>query len=113
GAMIPIWIIVFNKVVDLKIYLIINIISTLSMGVFDSYISWAIFRFVAGVSSGTVLLLASNVALEEVRMVRSGCISGLLYSGVGLVIFTISIFIFYLLQLIHGNRLGFCSVFFH
>ena len=41
GAMIPIWIIVFNKVVDLKIYLIINIISTLFMG-FDNYISWAI-----------------------------------------------------------------------
>ena len=53
GAMIPIWIIVFNKVVDLKIYLMINIISTLFMGIFDSYILWAIFRFVSGVSSGT------------------------------------------------------------
>src|SRR5699024_9703743 len=46
GAIIPIWIIVFNKVVDLKIYLMINIISTLFMGIFDSYILWAIFRFV-------------------------------------------------------------------
>ena len=42
GAIIPIWIIVFNKVVDLKIYLMINIISTLFMGIFDSYILWAI-----------------------------------------------------------------------
>ena len=59
---IPIWIIVFNKVVDLKIYLMINIISTLFMGIFDSYILWAIFRFVSGVSSGTVFVLASNKA---------------------------------------------------
>src|SRR5699024_4567808 len=113
GAIIPIWIIVFNKVVDLKIYLMINIISTLFMGIFDSYILWAIFRFVSGVSSGTVFVLASNVALEALKMVRKERISGLLYSGVGLGIFSSSIFIFYLLQLIHGNRLGFCSVFFH
>ncbi|RNM26403.1 YbfB/YjiJ family MFS transporter [Staphylococcus cohnii] len=94
GAMIPIWIIVFNKVVDLKIYLMINIISTLFMGIFDSYILWAIFRFVSGVSSGTVFVLASNVALEALKMVRKELISGLLYSGVGLGIFSSSIFIF-------------------
>ena len=94
GAIIPIWIIVFNKVVDLKIYLMINIISTLFMGIFDSYILWAIFRFVSGVSSGTVFVLASNVALEALKMVRKERISGLLYSGVGLGIFTSSIFIF-------------------
>ncbi|UXS59784.1 YbfB/YjiJ family MFS transporter [Staphylococcus ureilyticus] len=94
GAIIPIWIIVFNKVVDLKIYLMINIISTLFMGIFDSYILWAIFRFVSGVSSGTVFVLASNVALEALKMVRKERISGLLYSGVGLGIFSSSIFIF-------------------
>ncbi|MDT3983004.1 YbfB/YjiJ family MFS transporter, partial [Staphylococcus ureilyticus] len=47
-----------------------------------------------GVSSGTVFVLASNVALEALKMVRKERISGLLYSGVGLGIFSSSIFIF-------------------
>src|SRR5699024_12262403 len=66
----------------------------LFMGIFDSYILWAIFRFVSGVSSGTVFVLASNVALEALKMVRKERISGLIYSGVGLGIFSSSIFIF-------------------
>lgn len=94
GAIIPIWIVVFSKVTDLKVYLLINIVSTILMGLFDNFTLWIIFRLIAGITSGTVFVLASNVALEALRAVNKGRISGMLYSGVGLGIFTSSIFIF-------------------
>lgn len=37
GAIIPIWIVVFSKVTDLKVYLLINIVSTILMGLFDNF----------------------------------------------------------------------------
>ncbi|MDG0819554.1 YbfB/YjiJ family MFS transporter [Staphylococcus equorum] len=94
GAIIPIWIVVFSKVTDLKVYLLINIVSTILMGLFDDFTLWIIFRLIAGITSGTVFVLASNVALEALRAANKGRISGMLYSGVGLGIFTSSIFIF-------------------
>ncbi|MCE5047069.1 YbfB/YjiJ family MFS transporter [Staphylococcus equorum] len=94
GAIIPIWIVVFSKVIDLKVYLLINIVSTILMGLFDNFTLWIIFRLIAGITSGTVFVLASNVALEALRAANKGRISGMLYSGVGLGIFTSSIFIF-------------------
>ncbi|QHD16289.1 YbfB/YjiJ family MFS transporter [Staphylococcus equorum] len=94
GAIIPIWIVVFSKVTDLKVYLLINIVSTILMGLFDNFTLWIIFRLIAGITSGTVFVLASNVALEALRAANKGRISGMLYSGVGLGIFTSSIFIF-------------------
>lgn len=94
GAIIPIWIVVFSKVTDLKVYLLINIVSTILMGLFDNFTLWIIFRLIAGITSGTVFVLASNVTLEALRAANKGRISGMLYSGVGLGIFTSSIFIF-------------------
>lgn len=94
GAIIPIWVVVFSKVKDLKIYLIINIVATLLMGLFDHFTLWIIFRLISGITSGTVFVLASNVSLEALRIVNKNRISGFLYSGVGLGIFTSSIFIF-------------------
>ncbi len=44
GAIIPIWIVVFSKVTDLKVYLLINIVSTILMGLFDNFTLWIIFR---------------------------------------------------------------------
>lgn len=94
GAIIPMWLVIVNKVTDLKIYLFINIISTLMMGLLDDFTVWIILRLISGITSGTVFVLASNVALEALRVAKKDGISGLLYSGVGLGIFTSSIFIF-------------------
>ena len=94
GAIIPMWLVIVNKVTDLKIYLFINIISTLIMGLLDDFTVWTILRLISGITSGTVFVLASNVALEALRVAKKDGISGLLYSGVGLGIFTSSIFIF-------------------
>ncbi|MEB8132853.1 YbfB/YjiJ family MFS transporter [Mammaliicoccus sciuri] len=93
GAMIPTFLIIKSKVVDLKIYLIINIISVLLMGVTQGFLVWNILRFIAGITSGTVFVLASNVVLESLNKGGKSHLSGFLYSGVGIGIFTSSIFI--------------------
>ena len=93
GAMIPTFLIIKSKVVDLKIYLLINIISVLLMGVTQGFLVWNILRFIAGITSGTVFVLASNVVLESLNKGGKSHLSGFLYSGVGIGIFTSSIFI--------------------
>lgn len=93
GAMIPTFLIIKSKVVDLKIYLLINIISVLLMGVTQGFIVWNILRFIAGITSGTVFVLTSNVVLESLNKGGKSHLSGFLYSGVGIGIFTSSIFI--------------------
>ncbi len=93
GAMIPTFLIMKSKVIDLKIYLLINIISVLLMGFTHDFVTWNILRFVAGITSGTVFVLASNVVLESLNKGGKSHLSGFLYSGVGLGIFTSSIFV--------------------
>ncbi len=93
GAMIPTFLIIKSKVVDLKIYLLINIISVLLMGVTQGFLVWNILRFIAGITSGTVFVLASNVVLESLNKGGKSHLSGFLYSGVGIGIFTSSILI--------------------
>ena len=78
---------------DLKIYLLINIISVLFMGFTSEFITWNILRFIAGITSGTVFVLASNVVLESLNKGNKSHLSGFLYSGVGIGIFTSSIFV--------------------
>lgn len=94
GAIIPIWIIIFNKVTDLKIYLLINIITTLLMGISENFTLWIMFRLISGITSGTVFVLASNITLEALRLANKERMSGMLYSAVGLGIFASSIFVF-------------------
>jgi len=93
GAIIPIWFIIFTKATDLKIYLIINIISTIFMGIFNDYPSWIVLRLISGVTSGAVFVLATNVTLEALRIANKNRFSGILYSGIGMGIFLSSIFI--------------------
>lgn len=93
GAMIPTFLIMRSKVIDLKIYLLINIISVLLMGFTHDFITWNVLRFVAGITSGTVFVLASNVVLEDLNKGGKSHLSGFLYSGVGIGIFTSSIFV--------------------
>ena len=95
GAIIPMYFIFKSKAIDLKIYLLINIMTTILMGVTEAYSLWAILRLVSGITSGTVFVLASNIVLEALRQAQKSNISGLLYSGVGLGIFASSIYIFF------------------
>lgn len=95
GAIIPMFYIFKSKVVDVKIYLILNILSIILMGFTTNYILWSILRLIAGITSGTVFVLASNVVLEALRQAHKEGISGLLYSAVGLGLFFSSIYVFF------------------
>ncbi|GEP79632.1 YbfB/YjiJ family MFS transporter [Staphylococcus carnosus] len=95
GAIIPMFFIFKSKVVDVKIYLILNILSIILMGFTTNYILWSVLRLIAGITSGTVFVLASNVVLEALRQAHKEGISGLLYSVVGLGLFSSSIYVFF------------------
>jgi MFS family permease len=95
GAIIPLGFIFKSKVIDLKIYLIINILTTILMGFTEQYIIWSVYRVLSGITSGAVFVLASNVVLEALKQGRRESISGLLYSAVGIGIFSSSIFIYF------------------
>lgn len=72
----------------------INVISVIFMGLSEHFLIWSVLRIIAGITSGTIFVLASNVALEALRMANKQSISGILYSAVGIGIFSSSIFIF-------------------
>ncbi|MCH4379389.1 MULTISPECIES: YbfB/YjiJ family MFS transporter [Staphylococcus] len=94
GAIIPMFITIKSKVFDLKLYVMINVISVILMGFSEHFLIWSVLRIIAGITSGTIFVLASNVALEALRMANKQSISGILYSAVGIGIFSSSIFIF-------------------
>ena len=94
GAIIPVFITIKSKVFDLKLYVMINVISVILMGFSEHFLIWSVLRIIAGITSGTIFVVASNVALEALRMANKQSISGILYSAVGIGIFSSSIFIF-------------------
>ncbi|HDF2160681.1 TPA: YbfB/YjiJ family MFS transporter, partial [Staphylococcus aureus] len=95
GAVIPIFYIYKTKVIDLKIYLALNIISTILMGFTEQYLIWSIFRLISGITSGTVFVLTSNIVLDSLKKIQREGISGVLYSAVGLGIFLSSIYLYF------------------
>lgn len=94
GAIIPMFITIKSKVFDLKLYVMINVISVILMGFSEHFLIWSVLRIIAGITSGMIFVVASNVALEALRMANKQSISGILYSAVGIGIFSSSIFIF-------------------
>ena len=73
-----------GKSTSLKAFLGINILTTLAMGMTEQYALWLLLRFVSGVTSGLVFVLASSVALDAFVTAKRPGWSGLLYSGVGI-----------------------------
>ncbi|GIN92874.1 MFS transporter [Siminovitchia terrae] len=71
----------------LKIYLVINIITTIWMGVTTNVAIWLILRLVSGFSSGIVFVLSSSIVLESLKAAKRPHWSGIFYGGVGLGIF--------------------------
>ncbi|MCC2685326.1 MAG: major facilitator superfamily transporter [Paenibacillaceae bacterium] len=68
----------------LKMYLILNIATTLLMGLTSDYALWSILRLISGLSSGIVFVLASSVVLEVLERHQRRSWSGVFYGGVGL-----------------------------
>ena len=45
------------------------------MGLSDHFLIWSVLRIIGGITSGTIFVLASNVALEALRMANKQSIS--------------------------------------
>ncbi|EII2684662.1 YbfB/YjiJ family MFS transporter [Staphylococcus pseudintermedius] len=104
GAMLPIFYIMKNKVFDLKCYLLLNVATMLLFGVTDHFVIWSLLRLLNGISSGAVFVLASNIVLEALHLARREGIAGLLYSTVGLGLFSSSLFIFLYTDVTHWRE---------
>ncbi|EIE3607287.1 YbfB/YjiJ family MFS transporter [Staphylococcus pseudintermedius] len=104
GAMLPIFYIMKNKVFDLKCYLLLNVATMLLFGVTDHFVIWSLLRLLNGISSGAVFVLASNIILEALHLARREGIAGLLYSAVGLGLFSSSLFIFLYTDVTHWRE---------
>jgi predicted MFS family arabinose efflux permease len=81
------------RVIILKISLIISILTTAIMGLTYSHFIWYVLRFLSGVSSAYVLVLASGIVLDKLATINKTSWSGLFYGGVGLGICLSSLFI--------------------
>ncbi|WHZ01200.1 YbfB/YjiJ family MFS transporter [Neobacillus sp. YX16] len=81
------------RVIILKISLIISILTTAIMGLTYSHFIWYVLRFLSGVSSAYVLVLASGIVLDKLAAINKTSWSGLFYGGVGLGICLSSLFI--------------------
>lgn len=108
GAMLPIFYIMKNKVFDLKCYLLLNVATMLLFGVTDHFVIWSLLRLLNGISSGAVFVLASNIVLEALHLARREGIAGLLYSAVGLGLFSSSLFIFLYTDVTHWRETWIC-----
>ncbi|WP_338206206.1 YbfB/YjiJ family MFS transporter [Parageobacillus thermoglucosidasius] len=77
----------------LKIFLVLNIFTTLLMGVVSNYTFWYLLRFFSGFSSGVVFVLVSSIVLQVLKKHNMQIFNGLFYSGVGIGIFLCSILV--------------------
>lgn len=86
---------VFNRhrIFSLRISLIISILTTAFMGLTQQYFYWTFLRFLSGMASAFVFVLASSIVLDRLGASGRTNWSGVFYGGVGFGIFLTSMFI--------------------
>lgn len=82
-----------HKTIYLRVSLIISVITTFSMGLSHSYILMLVLRFVSGLASAFIFVLASSIVLDKLSTADKTNWSGFFYSGVGFGIFFSTLFI--------------------
>ncbi|WP_368655084.1 YbfB/YjiJ family MFS transporter [Ornithinibacillus sp. 4-3] len=82
-----------HKTFYLRASLVINIVTTCLMGFSHSYILMLIVRFISGVTSAFIFVLASSIVLDKLAAIGKTNWSGLFYAGVGFGIFFSTLFI--------------------
>ncbi|WP_407270360.1 YbfB/YjiJ family MFS transporter [Radiobacillus sp. PE A8.2] len=76
-----------HKILYLRLSLIVSILTTWMMGLTHFYLLMLIVRFVSGVVSAFIFVLASSIVLDRLAVAGKTSWSGLFYSGVGFGIF--------------------------
>lgn len=70
-----------------KVYLLINILTTILMGTTENFMYWSGLRFISGFSSGVVFVFVASIVLDSLEQRGRTMWSGFFYSGVGIGIF--------------------------
>lgn len=81
------------KTFYLRISLMVSILTTCMMGLSHFYFLMLIVRFVSGVASAFIFVLASSIVLDKLAVICKTSWSGLFYSGVGFGIFFSTLYI--------------------
>ena len=82
-----------HKTFYLRVSLLISIFTTFSMGLSHFYILMLLFRFISGVASAFIFVLALSIVLDKLAVTGKTNWSGLFYAGVGFGIFFSTLFI--------------------
>ncbi|MFC0275023.1 YbfB/YjiJ family MFS transporter [Metabacillus herbersteinensis] len=76
-----------HRTLSLRLSLTISILTTACMGLSHSYLIWYVLRFLSGIASAFVFVLASSIVLDKLAARDKTNWSGFFYGGVGLGIF--------------------------
>lgn len=97
-----------SRVRFLRIALFISIMTTIAMGLTEDYTIFHMLRFISGVASAYIFVLASSIVLDYLAAIHKPKLSGMLYAGVGIGILFSTIFIPTLYRLYHwqGTWIG-------
>src|SRR5699024_5735407 len=77
----------------LQISLLISIGTTCAMGLTDHILLFHLLRFLSGIASAYIFVLASSIVLDYIAKIGKAKLSGILYAGVGLGILFSTFFI--------------------
>jgi MFS family permease len=90
-----------NRAIFLRISIISSIVLTLLMGLTYSHTSWMVWRFLSGITSAFVFVLASSLILDQLAKQRKLGWVGVMYGGVGLGIFVSGLLVPLLIEKFH------------
>lgn len=72
-----------KRIPFLQIALVISILTTAMMGFTDAVIAWYVLRFMSGIMSAWIFVVAASLVLDQLANDGKAHLSGLFYSGVG------------------------------
>lgn len=72
-----------NRMIALQLNLVISVLSTFLMGLSHSYLLMFVLRFLSGVSSAFIFIIASSLVLDELASRNKSSWSGFFYGGIG------------------------------
>lgn len=90
-----------NRAIFLRISIITSVLLTLLMGLTYSHASWMVWRFLSGITSAFVFVLASSLILDQLAKQRKLGWVGVMYGGVGLGIFISGLLVPLLIENFH------------
>ncbi|MDM5232497.1 YbfB/YjiJ family MFS transporter [Lysinibacillus pakistanensis] len=73
-----------KRIPFLQIALVMSILTTAFMGFTDTIMVWYVLRFLSGVMSAFIFVVAASLVLDQLARKGKAHLSGLFYSGVGI-----------------------------